>query len=382
MMIWSTTALLLVFGLSVRVSAQDLPLALDPDSEDGRILLEIGEEGDDARKLQMMETFAAKFPKHEGLTWVLVQLQRAYLKLNQLDKVLATGEKLRAISPDNLEAVHNSLRAAEAKKDIDLIRKWSVETWEVSKRVAVSPKPDDEEQLQFWKDRVEYAKSLHSYSEYALYANAVTATDPKKRIELLHELEQRNPRSSYLSQLHSQYYTAFRQLGNVQQSVVLAEKSFKEGKADEDMLTLLTVTYHQRKDAAKTLFYASKVIEMMARKARPENLKPEEWEKKKALALGNAHYLTGVIYSEQDRFSEADRALRAGLPYLKYDEYVRASALFHLGWANYKLGEQAQSPGLIKEALRFNSACAAIHSPFRQQALKNLEAIKIEYDLQ
>jgi tetratricopeptide (TPR) repeat protein len=147
------------------------------------------------------------------------------------------------------------------------------------------------------------------------------------------------------------------------------------------MLTLLTVHHHQRKDVEKTLIYAAKTIELLANKRQPENLKPEEWDKKRSLALGNAHYLTGVIYSEQERFAEADRSLRAALPHIKYDDYVRASALFHLGWANYKMGEQAQSPSLLKEALHFNSLCASIKSPFRQQALKNLEAIRLEYDL-
>jgi hypothetical protein len=362
--------------------AQRVPPVLDPNSEDGRLLLEIGEESLEAKKIELMRQFVAKFPRHEELQWVLVQLQPACFKQNQFHKALEAGEMLIAIVPDHLESAYTGLRTAEALKDSMLIRKWALRTWQISKKFAAEPKPEREEEAALWKDRIEYAKSLHLYSEYSLYAAALSTPDAKTRIELLRELEQRNPQSPYLTQLQSQYYTAFRQLGDIAQSVFLAEKNVKQGRADEDMLTLLTVYHHQRKDIEKTLSYAAKTIELLAHKKKPENLTPEEWEKKKTLALGNAYYLTGVIYSEQERFAEADRALRTALPHIKYDEYVRASALFHLGWANYKLGEQAQSPSLIKDALHFNSLCASIKSPFRQQALKNLEAIKLEFDLQ
>jgi hypothetical protein len=376
--------MLLLFMLAKAASgdAQQMPPNLDPNSEDGRLLLEIGEEEQETKKIELMHRFVAKFPRHEELPWVLIQLQPACLKHNQFQKALETGEMLIAIVPDHLEAAYNGLRAAEAVKDPALIRRWAGRTWQISRKVAAEPRPERDEEAALWQDRIEYAKSLHLYSEYALYAAALAAADAKTRIELLRDLEQRNPRSPYLSQLASQYYTAFRQLGDIAQSVSLAEKNVKEGRADEDMLTLLTVYHHQRNDIEKTLYYAAKTIELLSGKGKPERVAPEEWEKKKALALGNAHYLKGVIYSEQERFAEADRALRAALPHIQYDDYVRASALFHLGWANYKLGEQSQSPGLIKEALRFNSLCASIRSPFRQQALKNLEAIKLEFDLQ
>ena len=382
MRVLSNALLLFMLAVANPAQAQEIPSALDPNSEDGKLLLEIDEESDKAAKVELMQRFVAKFPQHEGIVWVLAQLQPAYIKRNQPDKALEIGEMLITIAPGNLEAAYNGLRAAEATKDATLIREWAIRTWQISGKMAAAPKPKQEDEAGVWKDRIEYARSLHIYSEYSLYAAAMGAANAKTRIELLQELEQRNPRSPYLSQLQSEYYTAFRQLGNREQSVSLAEKHVKAGTGDEDMLTLLTVHYHQCKDIQKTLFYAAKTIELLANKERPESLKPEDWEKKRALALGNAHYLTGVIYSEQERFAEADRALRAALPYIKYDEYVRASALFHLGWANYKLGNQAQSPSLIKEALHFNSLCASIKSPFRRQALKNLEAIKLEYDLQ
>jgi hypothetical protein len=381
MRLWSNVALLLVLGLSGPGRCQDLPAVLDPSTEDGRILLEIGEQDNEARIVLLLERFMAKFPKHEAMPWVLVQLQSVYLKRSELDKVLDVGEKTLLLAPDSLDAVHNGLRAAQAKKDPGLIRAWAVKTWDVSHLVETRSRPDTADQVEAWQSRLKYARSLTSYSEYTLYCAALNVAEPKRRIEYLQDLEQRNPQSSYLTHLHSQYYTAFRQLGDLEQSVTLAETSFREGKADEDMLTLLTVYHHRRKDIPKTLVYAAKVVEMVTRKAKPENLTIEEWDRKKSLALGNAHYLTGVIYSEQDRFQEADRYLRAALPYLKFDQHIRASALFHLGWANYQMGEQAQSPGLINEALRFNAACAAIDSPFRQQAQKNFEAIKIEYDL-
>ena len=58
---------------------------------------QIGTESDEAKKLALLEDFAAKYPKHEGVSWVYEQLVAAYDKTSQPDKLLATGEKLLAL---------------------------------------------------------------------------------------------------------------------------------------------------------------------------------------------------------------------------------------------------------------------------------------------
>jgi hypothetical protein len=134
---------LLLFMLAGETPAEvlGLPPTLDPNSEDGGLLLEIGEESDETTKIELMQRFVTRFPRHEGLPWVLAQLQPACLKRNQFDKALEAGEILIAIAPNNLEAAYNGLRAAEAIKDSGLIRKWANRTWEISKTIAAASEP-------------------------------------------------------------------------------------------------------------------------------------------------------------------------------------------------------------------------------------------------
>ena len=82
----------------------------------------------------------------------------------------------------------------------------------------------------------------------------------------------------------------------------------------------------------------------------------------------------GNTFITQDRFSQADSALRAALPLLRGNSQSTASILFYLGWANYKMEN-------VTEAARFYKQCMAIQSQFQQQAAKNLNAIRTEHNL-
>ena len=72
-----------------------------------------------------------------------------------------------------------------------------------------------------------------------------------------------------------------------------------------------------------------------------------------------------------NKYAQADKAFRAALPHLKSDSRLYATALFHLGWANYKLG-------VFADAIRFTQDCSRIKSPFQEQAIKNLGVFRAE----
>jgi hypothetical protein len=89
--------------------------------------------------------------------------------------------------------------------------------------------------------------------------------------------------------------------------------------------------------------------------------------------------MTGVIASNQKRWAEADKNLREALPYIQHDRNLSAEALFHLGLANYNLGDKGGEAQRIIDALRFSERCAAIPGPFQAQARKNIAAIRSQY---
>jgi len=107
----------------------------------------------------------------------------------------------------------------------------------------------------------------------------------------------------------------------------------------------------------------------------------EEWAKKKSQMLGMANYMGGLSSSLNNNFKAADTLLRAALPYIHENETQQATLLYHLGMANYRLAESGGDRSRPVDALKYMRRCAAIKSPFQEQALRNVESIKAEYSL-
>jgi len=346
---------------------------VNAETPEGQLLQQIGQESDDAKKLGLLEQFAAKHPKHEAAGWVYEQLQAGYLKANQPDKVIEVGDKLLAIDAEHLEAAHQSLKAAEARKDPDLVVKWSNQTSQIAKKVVAAPKPKEEEEVEEWKRRVDYAKQVDTYTEYSLYANALQVPDPKKRIELIEALEKRNPNSEYLAKAVHHRFLAYRQAGDNQKAVALAEKVLATDQSNEDMLLVVTDQYLQTKrEPEKVYSYSSKMIELMSAKPKPEGVSDADWTGRKNLIIGLARYMGGKQYFNENKLAAADKELRAALPLVENNMNMKAEVLFLLGLANYKMEK-------IQEAANFNRACAAIKSPYQAQAAKNLAVIRTQY---
>src|SRR6266851_5698910 len=73
---------------------------VNAETPEGQLLQQIGQAPDEAKKLALMEQFAAQSPKHEAIGWVYEQMQSAYVKAGPPDKVIEIGEKLLAMDAD------------------------------------------------------------------------------------------------------------------------------------------------------------------------------------------------------------------------------------------------------------------------------------------
>ncbi len=124
----------------------------------------------------------------------------------------------------------------------------------------------------------------------------------------------------------------------------------------------------------------TRAIEILEKKPRPESEPAEDWEKRKGQILGMAYYMGGVSSSVMGLYARADTMLRSALPLLK-DPAMEAAALYHVGIANYRLADKGGGPVRSMDALKFMRRCAAIRSPFQEQALRNVESIKVEFNL-
>lgn len=347
-------------------------LPTDLESPEGVLLKAAMDEADAGKKVGLLEEFAAKHPSHESATWVWGEVQTAYLAANEFDKAIAAGEKVLAGDPDDIAAANANLKAAEGKKDPALIQKWAVTTSDAARRLMKSADAAE----------AKYAKGVDAYCDYALYSLAMAATAPAARAGIGELLVKRSPESQYAAPLRPVLFVAHQQAGNHARAVEIADEEFRAGRANDDMLVFAASKAYEQKDKAKVTAYAGKLLEILPAQAAPQGVAEADWTKNKNLKLGLAYWMLGVQASGEQKWAEADKQLRAALPLVKDNKDLAAETLFHLGLANYKLGEPKTDKTRILDALRFNQQCAAIPSNFQAQAKKNVAAIRSQYRIQ
>ncbi len=359
-------------------NAQRHKITINAETPEGQLLQQIGQESDEAKKLALMEQFAAKYPKHEGAVWVWEQMIAAYAKANQYDKAVAAGDQLLAADPADAEDAFECLKAAEAKKDPDLVLKWSDKTSEAARKIIALPKPSEEDEVEAWKQRVDWAKQVDVRSEYSLMAIMNETNDPKKKIALGDALEKRNPQSQYLAQMAEQRFRAYIAAGDSANAVALAERAAAVNQATPEMLIAAASDAMAKKQPDKAIAMSTKAIETADSKPKPEGVADADWNNWKEQVTARAHWMRGATYASQAKWSQADHELRASLAGVKGAQDMLAEALFYLGLANYNLGKAGDTER-IRDALKYFEQCAGLPGRFQANARTNVQRIRNEY---
>ena len=374
-----TTRLLLSLALLAGMAqAQRHKFDLNTSTPEGQLLQQAAQSTDDATKIKLYSEFVEKNPKHPATAWVYDQLVPLYLKAGDYDKTIAGAEAALALDPANPVIAYQALQASEQKKDYEGVKKWSATTADAAQKVLAQKKPDDEDEVEAWKREVDYSQQVIKRTEYSLYAGVLQATDPKVQVGLYEELERRNPKSEYLAQGAGQYFLALRQSGQEDKAFQVAEKTLASDQSNEDMLVVAASRYMdpKTKDPAKSLAYATKLVELMNTKPAPEGVAAADWDKKKTSLIGLGYWIQGMNYGTQNNWAQADKAFRAALPHIQGNNELLAPAYFYLGLSNYRMAEGPKgNKALLAEARKFNQACAAIKGPYQAQAQKNLTAM-------
>lgn len=366
---------LVLLVLPAAAQEQTQRMVFNTGTPEGQMLKAIAQQTDDLAKLTLILDFLAKYPKHENAGWVTEQLQTVYLNQNDYDKALDAGEKALANDPNEVEVAYNNVKAALGKEDLDLVKSWSARTSEIARKIlgsAKTPVNDDE------KQRLEHVKAVDSYTEYALLVMALKVKDAQKIIDLATTLEQRNPKSAYMSQMSGVYLNALVQSGQAAKACPAAEKLAAANSKDTDALIYAgnCSLQQNRFDRAATL--ATRAIESVATKPKQEGLGDADWATRRAMLLGRANFIAGIANSSLGKYGLSDKALRIALPSVKYDPQLTAAALFHLGLANYSLGKAIGDKSKIREGLHFFEQSADINGPLQDQAARNVRTIRGE----
>ena len=346
---------------------------VNAEKPEGKLLQQIMQESDAAKKAALLDQFAGEFPKGEATPWVLEQLQAIYVNGNDADKIIATGDKLLALDPDDPEAAVQCLKAAEAKKDSALIKKYSGMASAAARKLAAAPEPKDADEAAAWKAQSAYAKGVEQYAEYAIYRAAVESRDPKVTIELGEALRQGNPGGNYAGKVSQPLFVAYRLAGDQAKALALAEKVVATDPSSEDMLLVLVDSYmQQKKEPEKVHAYSAAIVQLMGQKPKPEGVSDADWLARKNQITGLARYLNGKLYHNENNFAKADVELRGALPLVETNPAIKPEVLYLLALSNFKLDKP-------QEAANYFRACAAIKSPFQQLATTNLARVKSQY---
>ena len=368
---------LLVLALLIAPAVAQQPrqnFVINVGTPEGLLLQQIGQELDDAKKDMLMQQFLDKYPMHEGAPWVCAMLEAEYNQQKEYDKSLEIGEKIYASHPD-MDVAYASLKAAEGKEDVDLVKKWSARaSASARKALAAAKAPTTDED----KQQLTYIKDVDIYSEYALYVLALKVKEPKETVDLIDTLERQNPKSQYLPQAAAYYFEALEKAGEGAKACPAAVRmSATDSKNAEAMLFAAQCSWTGNR-ADGVISYGNKAAAALNTMSKPEGTSESDWASEKQKMMGSADFYIGQGYTMQGRYGPANKALRASLGAIKSNEAFYAIALFDLGLANYNLGKTVGDKAQMREGLRFFEQSAALKSSVQDQAARNASLVKNE----
>ena len=131
---------------------------------------------------------------------MLEQLQAGYVKAGDSDKIIAAGEKLLAIDPDDPEAALQNLKASEAKKDVEGVKKWSTLTSANARKLAADAQACGGRRPGELEERSGLCETGGYLFGICAFQCGVDPDDPKVVIELSPDTGQRNPKGEYFAE--------------------------------------------------------------------------------------------------------------------------------------------------------------------------------------
>jgi hypothetical protein len=271
-------------------------------------------------------------------------------------------------SPD-MDTSYQNLQKAVADKNAAQVKKLAVETNAAAKQMIASPSSQ--------ADQVKYAKEVQAYTEYALYSMAVGAP-PETAVDLLGTLDQQNPKSKYMDDGFAYYFACLSKTGGAAKIPTIAEKAVGNFPGNEDLLMILANTAMEHNQNDRALNYADRLVVAVNKRSKAEGMSAADWEKNKSTALGQGYYIGGMVHAAKNQFPQADKDLRAALPYIKDNQTMMAYALFQLGVANYNLGKMSLNTAQMLQGAKFSEQSGAIQSPVQDQAKRNAYMIRKE----
>jgi len=265
---------------------------------------------------------------------------------------------------------------AAAKEDVEAIKKLAAETSALARQEIA--KPGDAADPDAAKKRLDDLHAIDTYTEYALYATAAQS-EPPVMVDLIATLEKQNPKSKYLELGYGPYLAALAKTGASAKIPEIADKALANFPQNADLLIFLANHAYTHGQNDRTINFSTRIIALWNSHPKPpEGVSEADWDRKRDVSLGPSYYMAGLAYAGTSHPVDADKYLRAALPYAKGNSATYANALFQLGIANYNLGKMTMNKAKVLEGAKFSKEAAAIQSNVQQQAWKNAQVMEAE----
>jgi hypothetical protein len=247
----------------------------------------------------------------------------------------------------------------------------------MARQEIAKPEETDPDAL---KKRLDDLRAIDTYAEYALYATAAQSDAPVM-VDLIATLEKQNPKSKYLDLGYGPYLAALAKAGSAAKIPEIADKALANFPGNPYLLDPLARNAASHGQNDRTIAYSIRIIALWNSHPKPpEGMSEAEWNRERDATLGPSYYMAGMAYAATSRWVDADKNLRAALPYAKGSSTTYAAALLNLGIANYQYGKMTMNKARILEGAKFSEQCAGIQGSMAQEAWHNAQAMKAEAD--
>ena len=242
--------------------------------------------------------------------------------------------------------------------------------------MAKEAQPSDAAAAENWKARQQFAKDAESYTLYALAVTASQSSDPAVTIDLSEALMAQDPKNDAVDTVASVYLAAMAKGGPAK--TIAGANKILAGRPENDDALYAIASNGLSSAPGQALSAAQKLVAVMQKKAKPENLSDADWEKRKTAMLGAGYTFAGVVQGAQNRYADADRNLKAALPLIAGNSTMLSYAYYYLGLANFQMGKLTTDRAKMTAGADYTAKAAATSGPMQAAAANNAQVMRRE----
>jgi hypothetical protein len=277
------------------------------------------------------------------------------------------------VAADDLEDSYTKLKDAVAKKDADATKASAAATVKLARAAQTAAKPTDAEEVEHWKQTIDYAKEVEGYTEYALgFVASQPGVDPAKTVDLIDALIDQNPKSKYIDDIATNaYLVALGKSGGAagKQKQVAGMTKIIKGRPDN------TVALQALVESGSSQ-YAERLITAMKAKTKPEGFSDNDWEKQRSAALATGYFTAGYLALQKQIWVDCDRNMKAAAPLLAGDPNRLGVAIYGQGVCTFNLGKMTNDKTKMLAGEKLVEQSSTIKSSVQTQAYRDMAVMK------